>query len=130
MNFVRNTVSKEYSNGREITDEYIESYLANPKIAYKVNGTQIDRLKQIWIQNYIARFYHMQYDDYYDYRRNTYPEFPINPNTNLNDDKNKIPMRWRYPQNELLFNKEEYLAALERQWGGTDNVNNVMWLLK
>lgn len=130
MNFVRSTVPKEYNSGREITDEYIQNYLANPKVAYNVNGSQTDRLKQIWIQNYISRYYHMQYDDYYDYRKNGYPEFPINPDTNLNDDKTKIPVRWMYPENELLYNKEQYLAALDRQWGGTDNVNNVMWLLK
>lgn len=128
--FVRSTVSPEYHNGREITDEYIDNYLTSPYITYSVNGSTIDRLKQIWTQVYISRYYHMQYDDYYDYRRNTYPEFPINPKTNLNDDKTKIPMRWRYPENELLYNKEQYMAALQRQWGGTDNVNNVMWLLK
>lgn len=128
--FVASTVPAEYRNGREITDEYIENYLKGPYVAYNTKGTQTERLKQIWIQVYIARYYHMQYDDYYDYRRNTYPEFPINPNTNLNDDKTKIPMRWQYPENELLYNKEQYLAALDRQWGGTDNVNNVMWLLK
>lgn len=113
-----------------ITDDYIEDYLKGSYVAYNVGGTRIDRLKQIWIQVYIARYYHMQYDDYFDYRRNTYPEFPINPDTNLNDDKTKIPMRWQYPENELLYNKEQYLIALDRQWGGTDNVNNVMWVLK
>ena len=120
----------EFSNGRVITDDYIEDYLKGSYVAYNVGGTRIDRLKQIWIQVYIARYYHMQYDDYFDYRRNTYPEFPINPDTNLNDDKTKIPMRWQYPENELLYNKEQYLIALDRQWGGTDNVNNVMWVLK
>ncbi len=128
--FVKSTVPAEYRNNREITDEYIEKYLQGPYVKYNETGSSTDRLKQIWIQAYIARYYHMQYDDYYDYRRNQYPEFPINPDTNLNDDKTKIPMRWQYPENELLFNKEEYLAALQRQWGGTDNVNNVMWLLK
>lgn len=128
--FVHTYVSNEYNNGREITNEYIRNYLASPKVAYNTNGSQSDRLKQIWIQNYISRYFHMQYDDYYDYRRNGYPEFPINPDTNLNDDKTKIPVRWMYPENELLYNKEQYLAALQRQWGGTDNVNNVMWLLK
>lgn len=130
FHFVRSTVPAEYLNGREITDEYIDNYLKGSDVAYNTKGTQTDRLKQIWIQVYIARYYHMQYDDYYDYRRNMYPEFPINPNTNLNDDKTKIPMRWQYPENELLYNKEQYLEALDRQWGGTDNVNNVMWLLK
>ena len=130
FDFIRTYEPVEYCHGREITDEYINSYLVGDKVAYKTSGSSIERLKQIWIQAYIARYFHMQYDDYYDYRRNSYPEFPINPDTNLNDDKYKIPMRWQYPENELLYNKEQYLAALERQWNGTDNVNNIMWLLK
>ncbi len=89
----------EYAGSALLIDplKKFENYLKGPYVAYNTKGTQTERLKQIWIQVYIARYYHMQYDDYYDYRRNTYPEFPINPNTNLNDDKTKIPMRWQYP---------------------------------
>lgn len=128
--FVRNYISSQYNHGREITDEYIANYLRGPYVSYKTDGEQMDRLKQIWMQVYLARFFHSYYDDYYDYRRNKYPEYPINPNTNLNDEKNKIPMRWMYPENELFYNKEQYYSAIERQWQGTDDVNNLMWILK
>ena len=128
--FVRSTVPAEYNNGVEITDEYIDTYLKGEYVAYKTDGSSIDRLKQIWIQAYLARYFHMATDDYYEYRRNKYPEFPINPETNLNDAKDKIPMRYMYPESETNYNKEQLYEALERQWGGVDDVNDIMWILK
>ena len=57
-------------------------------------------------------------------------EFPINPETNLNNAKDKIPMRYMYPESETNYNKESLYKALDRQWGGVDDVNSIMWLLK
>ena len=128
--FVRSTVPTKYNNGVEITDDYIDSYLEGEYVAYDTNATSTDRLKQIWMQAFLARYFHMATDDYYEYRRNGYPEFPINPATNLNDAKDKIPMRYMYPEAETNYNKEALYEALERQWGGSDDVNNIMWLLK
>lgn len=128
--FVRQTVPTEYNNGRDITDEYITSYLKGEKVAYKTGSTQTDRLKQIWMQAYLAGFYHMNKDAFYDYRRTGYPEWPVNPATNLNPDNTRIPVRYMYPTSELNYNKENLLEALDRQWGGTDDINNVMWVIK
>lgn len=44
--------------------------------------------------------------------------------------KDKIPMRYMYSDSESNFNKEQLNLALQRQWGGTDDVNNLMWILK
>lgn len=128
--FVRTTVPAEYNNGVEITDDYITSYLKGEYVAYNTNGSVTDRLKQIWMQAFLARYFHMATDDYYEYRRNGYPEFPINPETNLNNAKDKIPMRYMYPESETNYNKESLYKALDRQWGGVDDVNSIMWLLK
>lgn len=128
--FVRTTVPEEYNNGVEITDEYIASYLAAEKTAYKTSGTQAERLQQIWMQNYLAGYFHMNGDAYFEYRRTKYPEWPINPETNRNSDINKIPMRYLYPEREGNYNKEEFLKALNNQWDGTDDTNHIMWLLK
>lgn len=128
--FVRSTVPSEYNNGVEITDNYIASYLKGEYVSYNTSGTTTDRLKQIWMQAYLARYFHMAKDDYYEYRRNKYPEFPINPETNLNDAKDKIPMRYMYPESETNYNKEQLFSALERQWKGVDDVNSIMWILK
>lgn len=106
------------------------SYLKGEYVAYNTNGSVTDRLKQIWMQAFLARYFHMATDDYYEYRRNGYPEFPINPETNLNNAKDKIPMRYMYPESETNYNKESLYKALDRQWGGVDDVNSIMWLLK
>ena len=124
--FVRTTVPAEYNNGVEITDDYITSYLKGEYVAYNTNGSVTDRLKQIWMQAFLARYFHMATDDYYEYRRNGYPEFPINPETNLNNAKDKIPMRYMYPESETNYNKESLYKALDRQWGGVDDVNSIM----
>lgn len=128
--FVRSTVSSTYNHGMNITDDYINSYLKAEKTAYKVSGTTTDRLRQIWMQAYLAGFFHMSKDSYYEYRRTGYPVFPINPNTNLNTQNDKMPVRWLYPTSENNYNKDQLNVSLNRQWSGSDDVNNVMWLLK
>ena len=128
--FVRSTVPSQYNNGVEITDADIDAYLTAEKTGYKESGTQTERLQQIWMQTYIAGYLHMAKDAYYDFRRTGYPEWPINPATNMNTQSDKIPMRWLYPDSENNYNKEQLQIALERQWGGVDDVNNIMWLLK
>lgn len=130
FDFVRATVPAQYRNGVEITDSDIDRYLSEGKTAYSEAGTTEDRLRQIWMQTYLAGYFHMATDAYYDYRRTGYPAYPINPDTNLNTENDKIPMRWLYPNSENNYNKEQLEMALQRQWGGVDNVNNVMWLLK
>lgn len=130
FDFVRATVPAQYRNGVEITDDDIDKYLNKGKTAYAETGTTEDRLRQIWMQTYLAGYFHMATDAYYDYRRTGYPAYPINPDTNQNTENDKIPMRWLYPNSENNYNKEQLQEALQRQWGGVDNVNNIMWLLK
>ncbi|MDO5427903.1 SusD/RagB family nutrient-binding outer membrane lipoprotein [Parabacteroides sp.] len=128
--FVRSTVSSAYNNGMDITDEYIDQYLGGEGVAYKTNGSSRERLEQIWLQAYLASFFHLAWDSYYDYRRTGSPALPINPETNMNDKKNKIPVRWLYPESETNYNKEQLQIALKRQWGGSEDVNKLMWILK
>lgn len=131
FDFVRTTVPSEYNNGVEITDEYINEYLLGEHVAYKTSGTQTDRLHQIWMQTYLAGYFHMNRDAFYNHRRTGYPAFPINPETNLNDKKDKIPVRWLYPSAELTGNRENLLDALRNQWGSEEeDVNSVMWVIK
>ncbi|MEG0647259.1 MAG: SusD/RagB family nutrient-binding outer membrane lipoprotein, partial [Bacteroides sp.] len=132
FDFVRATVpdNPEYTHDMPITDEYIAAYLQGKGVAYAIGGSSADRLKQIWMQSYLASYFHTSWDSYYEYRRTGYPVLPINPETNLNDDKTKIPVRWLYPESESNYNKEQLEKALKRQWGGVENVNKVMWLIK
>ncbi|GBU07558.1 hypothetical protein AwDysgo_08890 [Bacteroidales bacterium] len=130
--YVRSSVPDEekYTQGMSITNQYITDYLSSPEVAYANGNTQKDRLKKIWLQATLGSFLHLAWDSYYQYRRTAYPELPINPETNLNDMKDRIPVRWLYPEWETNYNREQVRIALERQWGGAEDINKIMWIIK
>jgi hypothetical protein len=41
-----------------------------------------------------------------------------------------MPMRWLYPSSETDYNRENLEEALDRQFDGYDEVNNLMWILR
>lgn len=117
-----------YAHGLPIDQAYINGYFAG-EAAFKTNTS--DQLKQIWMQRYILNFMQDSQSSYFEYRRTGYPEFPINPATNLNENnKNGIPMRYLYPTSETNYNRENLIEALNRQYDGYDEVNKLMWILK
>jgi hypothetical protein len=60
-------------------------------------------------------------------RRTGIPTLSVGPGTYNNG---KVPKRWLYPQSEYDYNLGNLNAALQSQYGGVDNVNNVIWLLQ
>jgi len=121
------------THGVPVTEDYVQAYLTAPaKTAYAVNGTQTDRLHQIWMQSYLASYFHLAYDEFFNFRRTGYPVWPVNPDSNLNDDEpTKIPVRWLYPTAEYNYNDENRLAAIKAQgWGAGETINSVMWVIK
>lgn len=122
------TMNSSYAHGMAINQAYINGYFTG-EAAFKT--TAEDQLKQIWMQRYILNFMQNPESSYYEYRRNNYPPFPINPLTNLNENNpNGMPMRWLYPTSETNYNRENLIAALNSQYEGYDEVNKLMWLLK
>lgn len=131
MEFVRDNTpdKKEFNHGVKLSDEVINSFLNSAII--QLTGEFEKDLRKIIEQKYISMFMQTPYLPYYDYRRTGYPDFPINENTNLNfKNPTKIPVRWLYPSDEFSYNKENVEKSLETQYGGIDDVNNVMWMLK
>lgn len=117
-----------YAHGKPIDQNYIDNYFVG-EAAFKT--TLDEQLKQIWMQRYILSFMQDAEYSYFEYRRNSYPEFPINPATSLNENNvNAIPMRWLYPSSETDYNRENLIIALDRQYNGYDEINKLMWLLK
>lgn len=117
-----------YAHTVPIDQAYIDGYFTG-EAAFK--STTEEQLKQIWMQEYLLRF--MQDGDfsYFEYRRNTYPEFPINPLSSLNENNTSaIPMRCLYPGSETNYNRKNLTEALNRQYDGYDEINKIMWLLK
>ncbi|MDD4115951.1 MAG: SusD/RagB family nutrient-binding outer membrane lipoprotein [Massilibacteroides sp.] len=124
MSTVENTPD-EYRHGVVIDEAYITNYLKGVAAFNESKG-----LEQIMTQKYLASFVQLPFNSYYDYRRTGYPELPIDPATNMNEEKTQLPVRWMYPSLEYSQNREHIETAIQRQFGGTDTPNDVMWLLK
>ncbi len=118
-----------YHHGYPITPEYIDQYLDGEAI--QLNGDFNHDLEMILLQKYLASYLqHPDNDCFYDNRRTGYPVLPLNPESNLNTDPNKFPVRWMYPQDELDYNRQNVQEAIDRQYGGSDDFNELMWILK
>lgn len=87
-------------------------------------------MEKIFNQKYIASFWQLAWNSYYDYRRTGFPKLPINPETNMNEVKTQMPLRWMYAESEYSVNRVNIEEAIQRQFGGNDTPNDVMWLLK
>ena len=125
---VMTQASASYAHEMPVTADYINSYFTG-EAAFK--STAGEQLKQIWMQRYILQFMQDAETSFFEYRRNMYPAFPINPATSLNENnKNAIPMRWLYPGAETSYNRENLEEALNRQYDGYDEINKIMWVLK
>lgn len=118
----------KYHAGRLITDTYIEAYLQRDPV--RLSGGFEHQLKQIIIQKYLIYYMQYPFDAYYEYRRTGYPELPVNPETNRNTVKDKIPVRWMYPLWEYDYNRKSVEEAVARQFNGVDDTNKLMWILK
>lgn len=130
MNFIADNTPNDviYHHGHPITEESIAAFLETSAI--QLTGNKEHDIEKIITQRYLASFMQHPWDTYYDYRRTGYPVFPINPETNRNDVKDQLPMRWMYPQSESDYNKENIDEALQRQFNGVDDVNKLMWILQ
>jgi len=84
-------------------------------------------LTQILQQKYLALFRHSGLESYYTWRRTGVPTFTTGPGT---DNGQRIALRFQYPQSERVANTKNYNAALASQYGGNDDINGVMWILK
>jgi Starch-binding associating with outer membrane len=101
----------------------IEQYLSRPNVKYD----PAKALELIAIQKYLALYMQSGWEPFFEQRRTGFPTFSIGPGT-LNGGR--IPKRWRYPQGEYEINRANVRAAVERQYGGSDDVNQEMWLLR
>lgn len=120
---------EEYHHNHPITQDYIAEYLNQDVI--KLNGNFDHDLEMILLQKYLGSYLqHPNNECFYDNRRTGYPVFPLNPKSNMNTDQNKLPVRWMYPQAELDYNSEHIQEAIDRQYGGNDDFNKLMWILQ
>lgn len=101
-------------------------YYNQPSVKYA--GNTAAGLDQILKQKYLAFFQNSGYEAYYNFRRTGIPDFakggPGTGNSGL------IPMRFQYPGTERTTNGENLTEALSRQYGGVDDINRAMWIIK
>lgn len=127
MNFYARYVEAKYTHNVTLDNAYITAYPATVALT----GSMEQKIKQIICQKYLAGFFHNEYQAWYEFRRTGYPEFIVNPKTNLNPtDNTKFPTRWMYPQNEIDYNTDNLKEALTRQYNGSDDHNGIMWILQ
>ena len=122
------TAEEHYINGITASMEFYEidmpaGYLDQPDVKFN----EADAIQLIITQKYIALFMQSGWEAFYEQRRTGIPHLNVGPGT-YNDGK--VPKRWLYPQSEYDYNKANLEAALQSEYGGDDNVNAEMWLLK
>lgn len=93
----------------------------------KYDGNTAKGLTQILQQKYLALFRQSGLEAYYQNRRTGVPTFTTGPGTG---NSGRIALRFQYPDSEKTGNAQNYQSALQSQYGGNDDINGVMWLLK
>lgn len=100
----------------------IDNYISGEFAAYNAANA----IEQINTQKYLTYFFTSGWESYFNQRRTGFPNFSVGEGT-LNGDL--VPVRWLYPEAESNVNQSNLEEALQRQYGGEDNINGVMWLL-
>lgn len=104
----------------------LNNYLSQAAVKYA--GKNANGLQQIITQKYLAFYQNSGWEPYYNFRRTGFPVFAANgPGTG---NSGIIPKRFQYPSSELNTNKDNLNAALTSQFGGKDDINADMWLIK
>lgn len=124
------TAKEHYENGITasmkfygITGSAVTNYLASPNVAFNTGNA----IPMIIIQKYIALYMQSGWEAFLEQRRTGIPTLNVGPGTYNNG---KVPKRWLYPQSEYDYNKANVDAAVASQYGGNDDVNQTMWILK
>ncbi len=103
----------------------VSAYLNQAAVQYAGN-TQAG-LAQILKQKYLALAQGSDLEAYYNFRRTGIPAFLTGVGTG---NGGRIPQRFKYPANEGTTNASNLTSALQRQFGGTDDLFAKMWLLQ
>ncbi|KEO72699.1 SusD/RagB family nutrient-binding outer membrane lipoprotein [Anditalea andensis] len=112
--------SMEFNN---ISPHETEAYLDHHMNSY----VTAEGLRLILEEKHTSLFMNSGWESFYNQRRTGIPELSL---SNQIINPGGIPKRWMYPQEEIQLNLQNMNEALQRQFGGQDNVNAVMWLLR
>ncbi|CAG5069163.1 hypothetical protein DYBT9623_01899 [Dyadobacter sp. CECT 9623] len=126
------TMTYSKTGGRAATDfvNYtinfdFDAYYAQPLVKYA--GNSVAGLEQIVTQKYLAFFMNSGMEAYFNYRRTGFPKFMTGVGTG---NSGRIAVRWQYPLTERTTNETNYKAAIQSQFSGKDDINDLIWLSK
>jgi enamine deaminase RidA (YjgF/YER057c/UK114 family) len=100
-------------------------YYAQSSVKYSGAGTT--GLNQILLQKYLAMYQNSGPEGYYNWRRTGVPTFHVGSGTG---NSQRVALRFQYPSAERAVNKTNLEAAIASQFGGTDDINAKMWIIK
>ncbi|MBL4676716.1 MAG: SusD/RagB family nutrient-binding outer membrane lipoprotein [Mucilaginibacter sp.] len=100
------------------------TYYNQAAVKYEAGAAGLTKVLQ---QKYIALFRHSGLESYFTYRRTGVPTFTTGPGTG---NSGRIAKRFTYNNGERTANAANYQNALKSQFGGNDDINGVMWILK
>ncbi|WP_394990630.1 SusD/RagB family nutrient-binding outer membrane lipoprotein [Emticicia sp.] len=127
-----NTMTYSRSGGREAADLAtfnidfnFDTYYNQSSVKYA--GKTAKGQEQILTQKYVAFFMNSGMESYFNWRRTGFPKFYSGVG---NGNSNRIAVRWQYPLSERTTNADNYKAAISSQYGGKDDINDTIWLLK
>ena len=109
--------------GSYVDEQKAEAYLNETLVDFNQAKTIEEKLARIMMQKYLRSFHQGGYSSYFDHLRTGYPEFRKAANV-------QTAYRWMYPQDEYNQNTKHVSEAIERQFGGNDNIHNKAWWLK
>jgi hypothetical protein len=127
-----NTMTYSKTGGRDAADLAtfnidfdFEKYYAQDMVKYA--GKTSKGQEQIVTQKYLAFFMNSGMEAYFNWRRTGFPKFYSGVG---NGNSNRIAVRWQYPLSERATNEANYKAAIASQFGGKDDINDMVWMLK
>jgi len=120
------SITKTYKGlNYTINFDFENNYYQQAAVKYK--GDNANGLEQIVTQKYLAFFQNSGREAYYNWRRTNIPVFLTGTGTG---NSGKIPKRYQYPSSERTTNGDNWKTTLQSQFGGNDDINAEMWLIK
>ena len=102
-----------------------QNYYQQPSIKYA--GNNATGLQQVLTQKYLSFFQNSGWEAYFNWRRTGVPAFMTGTGTG---NSGRIPKRFKYPASEQTTNQVNWKSAVQSQFGGSDDINAEMWLIK
>ncbi len=93
----------------------------------KYAGNTTGGLNQILTQKYLAFYQNSGWEAYYNWRRTGMPAFQTGAGSG---NSNRVALRFQYPAAEKAVNAANVNSAIQSQYGGNDDINAKMWIIK